>query len=156
MGALFLNTREAKILRITLQELGHPQSPTPIHVDNTTVTGIANNTIKRQRSRSMEMRYFRLLDGEAQKYFAFHHHPGQENLGDYHTKSFTAKDAQHARPFYVHENIPPQNLVRALLPSTWQGCVETSRDSYIGRNPLPKLRTHKTTRTIRVLQTVVA
>ena len=26
-------------------------------------------------------------------------------------------------------------------------CVETSRDSYIGRNPLPKLRTHKPTRT---------
>ena len=55
----------------------------------------------------MEMRYFWLLDGEAQKYFAFHHHPGQENLGDYHTKSFTAKDAQHARPFYVHENLSP-------------------------------------------------
>ena len=34
--------------------------------------------------------------------------------------------------------------------------VETSRDSYIGRNPLPKLRTHKPTRTTRVLQTVVA
>ena len=28
-------------------------------------------------SNSMEMRYFWLLDGEAQKYFAFHHHPGQ-------------------------------------------------------------------------------
>ena len=97
LGALFLNAREAKILRITLHELGHPQPPTPIHVDNTTVTGIVNNTIKRQRSRSMEMRYFWLLDGEAQKYFAFHHHPGQENLGDYHTKSFTAKDAQHAQ-----------------------------------------------------------
>ena len=33
---------------------------------------------------------------------------------------------------------------------------ETSRDSYIGRNPLPKIRTHKPTRTTRVLQTVVA
>ena len=34
--------------------------------------------------------------------------------------------------------------------------VETSRDSYVGRNPLPKLRTHKPTRMTRVLQTVVA
>ena len=123
LGALFLNAREAKILRITLHELGHPQPPTPIHVDNTTVIGIVNNTIKIQRSHSMEMRYFCLLDGEAQKYFAFHHYPGQENLGDYHTKSFTTKDAQHARPFYVHENIPPRSLVRALLPSTRRGCV---------------------------------
>ena len=32
LGALFINLREAKLLRITLQELGHPQPPTPIHV----------------------------------------------------------------------------------------------------------------------------
>ena len=102
------------------------------------------------------MRYFWLLDGEAQIVFDFHHHPGQKNLGYYHIKSFTTKDAQHARPCYVNENISPRNLARALLPSTQRGCVETSRDSYIGRNPLTKLRTHKPTRTTRVLQTLVA
>ena len=58
LGALFLNAREAKIIRLILIELGHPQPPTPIHIDNTTVVGIVNNTIKRRRSRSMEMRYF--------------------------------------------------------------------------------------------------
>ena len=68
LGALFLNAREAKVLRITLQELGHPQPPTPIHVDNTTEVGIVNNTIKRQRSRAMEMRYFWLIDKYCQKY----------------------------------------------------------------------------------------
>ena len=52
LGALFLYAREAKVLKITLQELGHPQPPTPIHVDNTTAVGIVNNTIKRQRSRA--------------------------------------------------------------------------------------------------------
>jgi hypothetical protein len=50
LGALFLNAREAKIMRIILLELGHPQPPTPIHIDNTTVVGIVNNPIKRQRS----------------------------------------------------------------------------------------------------------
>ena len=58
LGALFVNTKEAKILRLTLQELGPPQPQTPIHVDNKTVIGIVNNTIKQQRSRAMEMRYF--------------------------------------------------------------------------------------------------
>ena len=48
LGALFLNAKEAKILRLTLEELGYPQPPTKIHVDNTTATGIVNNTIKRQ------------------------------------------------------------------------------------------------------------
>ena len=110
LGALFLNAQEAKIMRITLEELGHPQPPTPIHIDNTCVVGIVNNTIKRQRSRSMEMRYFWLLDGAAQKYFSFLHHPGQENLGDFQTKAFTSKDAQHAQPFYVHEKNFPQKI----------------------------------------------
>ena len=94
LGALFLNAREAKVMRIALTELDHDQPPTPIHIDNTTTVGIVNNTIKRQRSRSMEMRYFWLLDREAQKYFSFHHHPGQENLGYLQTKAFTAKDTE--------------------------------------------------------------
>ena len=47
--------------------------------------------------------------------------------------------------FMCMKTPPPRHLVRALLPSTRRGCVETSRDSYVGRNPLPKLRTHKTT-----------
>ena len=55
LGALFHNAKEAKVLRITLEELGHKQPPTPIHIDNSTTVGIVNNTIKRQKSRSMEM-----------------------------------------------------------------------------------------------------
>jgi hypothetical protein len=47
-------------------ELGYPQPPTPIHLDNTTPVGIVNNTIKRQRSGAMEMRYFWLLDRKTQ------------------------------------------------------------------------------------------
>ncbi len=58
LGALFLNAQEAKVLRLTLDKLGHPQPPTPIHIDFTTTVGIVNNTIKHQQSRAMEMRYF--------------------------------------------------------------------------------------------------
>jgi hypothetical protein len=47
LGALFLNAQEAKVFRLILAELGHPQPPTPIHIDNTTTVGIVNNTIKR-------------------------------------------------------------------------------------------------------------
>ena len=48
MGALVLNAQEAKVFRLVLAKLGHPQPPTPIHIDNTTTVGIANNTIKCQ------------------------------------------------------------------------------------------------------------
>ena len=47
LGTLFLNTMDARILRLTLEEMSHPQPPTPIHVNNTTAVGIVNNTIKR-------------------------------------------------------------------------------------------------------------
>ena len=56
LGAMFLNTKEAKIIRLTLEELGHPQPPTLMHCNNATAPGIANNTVKRQRSQIMELR----------------------------------------------------------------------------------------------------
>jgi hypothetical protein len=48
LGALFLNTKQARVLRLTLQELGHPQPPTPINCDNETAVGIYNGTVKQQ------------------------------------------------------------------------------------------------------------
>ena len=48
LGTLFVNTKEARILCLTLAELGHSQSQTPIHVDNTAAIGIVDSTIKRQ------------------------------------------------------------------------------------------------------------
>ena len=62
LGALFLNGKEGKILRLTLEEMGHLQPPTPVHCDNHTATGIANNTLKKQRSRLMEMQFFWVAD----------------------------------------------------------------------------------------------
>jgi hypothetical protein len=67
LGALFLYAQEAKVLRLTLLELGHPQPPAPIHIDNPTTVFITNNTIKCQRSRAMEMQYLWLLDGKTKK-----------------------------------------------------------------------------------------
>ena len=104
LGALFFNAREAKVLRITLNELGHPQPPKPIYVDNTTVVGTVNNKIKRQRPRATEMRYFWLLHQYCQKYLDIYHQPGQENLGDYSTKHHTGTVTQHVRPYYIHES----------------------------------------------------
>ena len=139
LGALFLNAQEARILRLTLAEMGHPQPPTPVHVDNSTCIGIVNNTIKRQRSRAMEMRYFWLLDQQVQKFFSFQYHPGQENLGDYPSKAHTGAVHQHVRPWYIHVNNSPRELPRALRPSSRRGCVETLGDPYNKRTPLPSV-----------------
>ena len=115
--ALFFNAQEAKIMALTLLEIDHPQPTIPIQCDNTTAVGIVNNTVKRQRSRAMEMRYFWLLDGKVQRRFAVYYHPGQENLGDYQTKHHIGTHHTRARPFYLHLSNSPQFLPRAARPS---------------------------------------
>ena len=140
LGALFLNAKQAKIFKITLEEMGHPQPPTPVHIDNSTTVGIVNNTIKRQKSRSMEMRYWWLLDQEAQKLFTFHQHPGQENLGDYPSKHHTGDIHQHVRPYYVHMDNSPTELPRAQMPRTRRGCDGKLGDVYRRKIPLPPVR----------------
>ncbi len=58
LGALFHNCQDGIIFRQTLADMGHPQPKMLVHCDNATAVGITNNTIKRQQSQSMEMRFF--------------------------------------------------------------------------------------------------
>ena len=37
LGELFLNTKEARLFRLTLAKLGHPQPQTPIHIASYTM-----------------------------------------------------------------------------------------------------------------------
>ncbi len=50
LGALFHNCQDGIIFRKTLADMGHPQPKTPVHWDNAAAVGIANSTIKWQRS----------------------------------------------------------------------------------------------------------
>ena len=83
LGALYLNVKQGRIIRLALEEMGHPQPPTPINCDNLTTTGIVNGTVKRQRSRSMEKNYFYVIDQVNNKQFIMEWYPGHGNLGDY-------------------------------------------------------------------------
>jgi hypothetical protein len=66
--------------------MGHLQLKTPVHCNNATAVGIANNTIKRQRSQSMEMHFFWIGDKIAQEVYTLNWQPGQENLANYQSK----------------------------------------------------------------------
>jgi hypothetical protein len=86
LGALFLNSKEGMIIRLTLEESGHPQPKTPIHCNNVTAVGIAKNTVNQQRSRLIEMRYFWVCNKVAQDAYLIEWYPGQENLADHQSK----------------------------------------------------------------------
>ena len=139
LGAFFINTKEAKIVRLTLAKLGHPQPQTPIYINNTTALGILNNTISRQLYRAMDMRYFWLLDQETNKYFKFYYQPGQENLANYPSKAHTGNIHTHVCPYYLHMDSSPNLLTRAAKPSSRQGCTEILGDPYYKGITLPRI-----------------
>jgi hypothetical protein len=112
--ALFENCQERMIFKATHEDLGHLQPPIPVHCNNATAVGIANNTIKRQRSCAMEMKYFWTCEKDAQKVFLFKWHPGMENLADYQSKHRPSGHHTAVRPYYLHEKKSPLELPRAI------------------------------------------
>ena len=56
LGALFLNVKEAVIIRQILTEMGHPQPRTPVQTDNTTAEAVVNNRVQPKRLKAMDMR----------------------------------------------------------------------------------------------------
>ena len=55
--------QDGTILHLTLNEMGHPQTEaTPIYVDNTMAVDIINKSIKKQRSRAINMCYLWVVD----------------------------------------------------------------------------------------------
>ena len=100
-GMGFLNARDAIPIRQTLQEMGHPQGPTPIQFDNIVATGIINDTVTQRRSKAMDMRFYWLRDRAAQKQFHIHWKRGAANLADYPTKHHSTKHHISVRPTYV-------------------------------------------------------
>ena len=60
LGCLFVKTKEGEVLRTSLEEMLHPQGPTPKQTDNSTASGIINETVKQRRSKAIDMRFIRL------------------------------------------------------------------------------------------------
>jgi hypothetical protein len=127
IGALFENCKRGEILRTTLDEMGWPQPATPVQTDNSTACGIANDNIKQQRSRSIDMRFYWVRDRKQQGHFDIMWRPGKTNLADYYSKHHSAAHHQEMRPIYLHieptlGRSPAANLAYAL--SVLQGCVK--------------------------------
>ncbi len=124
LGALFLNCKEDMIFWKTLEELSHLQPKTQVHCDNLTAVGIANNTVKRQRLRSMEMQFFWVCVKLAQDAYDLGWHPGQENLADYQSKKHKGTHHQAVHPWYLHESTPLWSSHKLLDQALWKGVLE--------------------------------
>ena len=119
--------------------MGHPQPPTPIHCDNATAVGIANDTVKKHRSRLMEMRYFYSCEQVRRGNVNVQYHPGLECLGDYPSKHNSTAHHQNVRSIYLLTKESPLFLPKAPKPSDLRGCVGKTLSGYKHGRPLTVL-----------------
>jgi hypothetical protein len=126
-GGLFVNSKEGTVVRAILADMGWPQDPTIITTDNSTAAGITNDTIKQNRSKAMDMRFYWIKDRVAQNHFRVTWAPGDDNLADYGTKHHSAPHHRRQRSRYlanivtlintVTEKCAPQLLLRGCVKS---------------------------------------
>jgi hypothetical protein len=101
LGALYINAQEAVPLRHLLEELGHPQPPMPIQIDNSTALGVVTNIIQPTRTKAMDMRFHWLCCRTNQKQFCTYWRAGSTNLDDYVTKHHAPIHHRTVRALYL-------------------------------------------------------
>ena len=111
----YLNCKAALPLRIALEEMGHPQPPTPLCTDNNTANGIINGIFKQDRSKAIDMRFYWLVDRVQQGQFNVCWDSGKKNLADHFTKHHPPTHHKQVRPICAHSKDSPRSF---------QGCVE--------------------------------
>ena len=135
IAALFLNARLAIPLRNALREMGHPQPPTRMKTDNNTASGFANNTIKQNKTKAIEMRFDWLKCRSAQLQFDIYWAPGQENLADYFTKHHSAAHHIALRAIYL----APEAAAKQL---SMQGCIKVLQSRLAKKIPVTTIQSH--------------
>ena len=101
LAALYIMAREAVYIRIILEEMGHPQPPTPLQTDNSMADGVVNGKITPKRTKAMDMRFHWLRDRECQEQFRIDWRPGKLNYADYWTKHHQGKHHQNVRQEFL-------------------------------------------------------
>jgi hypothetical protein len=108
LAGLFHNGKEACAIRTCLEELGHPQPPTPMKTDNTTAEGLANDTVKQKRSKAIDMRFYWIRDRVRQGQYHVYWRKAEFNRADYFTKHHAPKHHLNMRHAYLHQSNPKQ------------------------------------------------
>lgn len=133
-GAAFAVAKEAEGHRLTLLDLGYPQSATLIICDNKCAVGLANDSVKQKRSKAIDMRFHWLRDRVKQNHFEVIWREGKHNIADYLTKIHPTKHFQDMRRYFVQDYsfknqvIPVDNVNKCANLSddvkSLRGCVD--------------------------------
>ena len=100
-------------------------------MENKTVSGISNNTIKQQQSCAINMRYFGIRDQKMLENFLIAWKSGQENPADCFTKHHFENHHKCVCLIYLQTNKTPHSVPLVLIQTYLQGYVDPE-DSNIG------------------------
>jgi len=106
LAALYNGCKQAAPIRITLEEMGHPQpAPTPVTTNNITAQGLTMGTMMPKASKSNDHQFNWLKCRNAQRQFKYLWRKGILNRAkDYASKHHPARHHQTIRPFYVFDS----------------------------------------------------
>jgi hypothetical protein len=123
-GSAFIFAQRGVWLRNVAIALGHAQPATPILCDNAFAIGLANDTIKQKRSKSIDMRFHWLRDRVRQGQFTITYLAGTLNLADFFTKTMSCAHHQAFMPRLVHT---PTATAANLADGCWHVAGKTKR-----------------------------
>ncbi len=97
LSALFINANIAVSMQCTLEEMGYPQTCTPIQTDNSAAHALLTSKIMPKALKAMDMQSHWLCCCKAQDQYPFYWRPGTQILADYWTKHHPAS---HCKAFW--------------------------------------------------------
>ena len=101
IAGIFTNAKEAVPIKLTLEEMGHPQPPTEITTDDMTASGTLNKTFKQTRSKAIDMNCHWARDRIAPKQFKLKWERGIDDLADHFTKHHSPAHHKKMRPIHL-------------------------------------------------------
>jgi hypothetical protein len=103
---MYINAQHAEVDRQTLEDLGHPQTPTTLVYDNDPAGRIAEQTAKIRRSKAIDMRYHWIQDRIQQGHFKLNWAPGSHNLADFPSKAHPIHHFEAMLPLFINYPTP--------------------------------------------------
>ena len=115
-AGVFCNGQVGVDGRNILRSLGHPQPPTAIYCDNECAIGLAEQTMRTKKSKSIDMRFDWIQDRVRQQQFQVIFVPGILNRADFFTKALPVHVHQEVAPYYASPPSPAVLSVRFISP----------------------------------------
>ena len=102
LSALFMITKEERIIWCVLSKVNIIQPSLPIYINNTTTICITKSTTNQQQSHLIVMRYVWLLDRASHIYFKLYYFPDANISVDCYVEKHIGPVYTQIYPYYLH------------------------------------------------------